>query len=173
MFLSSIVIIAVNAQDSEGLDITVNVSGLEDDDMAVLQLLPNSRETAEAIANAGITLPELTVQNGDVKIQVPSIPNGIYKLTVEAPPAYFREPGGYFFNLLDGQIVRRTDGGYSLQFELQAPSVQNYVPCRYFLELNVASPSKSQSEDNSRVANCMSEHIIDLSGPPKQPEQSE
>ena len=85
---------AVIVEGSPNLVIEVVVEGLQGDDIAELQLLPDTPETTDLLLACGQIPPRMSVQGGIHRIDIPSIPDGSYRLAVTAPPEYFREPQG-------------------------------------------------------------------------------
>lgn len=139
-------------QEPQRFVIDVQVEGLQGEDVAVLQLLPATQETADALHTLEIALPQQDVQNGSHRMSVANnIPDGAYKLVIHAPPEYLRDPKGYLFQISEAQIVRTSDR--DLRFKLVPPAAQEFPPCR---------------EEGQGI--CMAEPIVDVSAPPKQPE---
>lgn len=152
----------------------VEVDGLPGAGQAMLRLQPIREDIAACLTARGITLPEMAFGNGRHHLQLPEIPDGAYyKLEIQAPPSFFREPAGYLFQVQDGQIVRRP--GFVFRFRLVPPSEQDLPPCREF-EKGFASPSTPLPADEAIPAEtqkvvCRAEHFIDISAPPKQPDR--
>jgi len=74
-------------------------------------------------------LPEMALGNGHHRFQLKEIPDGAYyKLEVQGPPSYFRDPAGYLFQVNEGQIVHRP--GFVFRFRLVSPAEQDLPPCR-------------------------------------------
>jgi len=140
----------------------------------MLRLQPILGEIAACLAARGVTLPEMTFGNGRHRIQLQEIPDGAYfKLEVQAPPGYFRDPAGYLFQVQDGQIVRRP--GFAFRFRLVPPAEQDLPPCREFEKrftrppLDRAPSSGDIPADTQKDA-CRAEGTVDVSTSPKQPE---
>jgi hypothetical protein len=155
------------------LTIEVEVEGLRGKHSAELQLLPDSSQTAACLSADRTKLLELDVRNGNRSIIITDVPDGSYKLVVDAPANYFREPQGYLFQVSEGQIVRHFD--LSFHFELISPSAQDLPPCR-----NVATQPDTPTHDlvpedvpSEPQVVCRAERLVDVSGPPKQPEPQE
>lgn len=161
------------AEGSPDLVIEVIVEGLQGEDTAELQLLPDTPETADRLLACGLTLPRQSVRQGIHRIDIPSIPDGSYRLAMTAPPEYFREPQGYLFQVLEARIVRRSD--LSFRFRLVPPAAQVLPPCRNLTaqqEPSSSEPASRYSASGSHPA-CMAEYTLDLSGPSLQPEPPE
>ena len=109
----------------------VKVEGLPGAERAMLRVQPVREDIAACLTARGIALPEMAFGNGRHRLQLQEIPDGAYyKLEVQAPPSYFRDPAGYLFQVQDGQIVRRP--GFVFQFRLVPPAEQDLPPCREF-----------------------------------------
>lgn len=149
------------------LTIEVKIEGLKGKHFAELQLLTDTSQTAACLSARGTKLPELRVRNGSRDITIADIPDGSYKLIVDAPADYFREPRGYLFQVSGGQIVRYP--GHSFHFRLTPPSDQDMPPCRNFAIQPGASIHDSAAEDVpfEPQAVCRAERLIDVSAPPK------
>jgi len=132
--------------------IDVQIEGLDNDDVAQVQLLPDTQETSSTLSFLGITLPQQQVSNGNYQVRVADIPDGSYKLIINAPSEYLRDPGGYLFRVSDKQIVRSPDR--ILRFRLIPPAFQELPPCR---------------DRISGQRPCKAEPLVDISAPPKQP----
>jgi hypothetical protein len=139
-------------QELPVLVIDVQIEGLENNDVAQVQLLSDTQETSNTLSFLGITLPPQQVLNGNHQMRVADIPDGSYKLIINAPSDYLRDPGGYLFRVSDKQIVRSSDR--ILHFRLVPPSSQELPPCR-------------DGDNNQRL--CKAEPLVDISAPAKQP----
>jgi hypothetical protein len=154
--------------------IKVEVEGLEEEHTARLQLLADTSRTAACLSLRGTKLPQRSVRNGSGSITVTEIPDGFYKLTIDAPVTYFRDPAGYLFQVQDGQIVRRPD--FVFRFRLVPPAEQDLPPCREFERKFTPPPSEPAlgardiPADTQRDV-CRAERTIDISTPPKRPER--
>jgi hypothetical protein len=152
------------------IEIDVTIEGLENQDIAEIQLLPGMEITADALASVEKTLPRLTVSNEVTKVSAKDIPTGMYMLMVYAPPSYFREPQGYLFRVSETGVVLTSD--LPFRFKLIPPSAQKLPPCRDFgtkndtLEATSTTAAGLPSESQQEV--CMAEGIIDLSSPRNQ-----
>ena len=153
----------------------VEVEGLPGGERAMLRLQPVLEEISVCLAARGITLPETTFGNGRHRLHLPEIPDGAYyKLEVQAPPSFFRDPAGYLFQVRDGQIVRRP--GFVFRFRLVPPSEQDLPPCRDFEKRFTLPPSEPAAGTGDIPADtqkdaCRAEGTVDISAPPKQPER--
>ncbi len=153
----------------------IEVEGLPGAERAMLRMQPIREEIAACLAARGITLPEMAFGNGRHRLRLQEIPDGAYyKLEVQAPPSYFRDPAGYLFQVQDGQIVRYP--GFVFRFRLVPPTEQDLPPCREFekrstpLALDLASSARDIPADTQKVV-CRAERIVDISTPPKRPER--
>jgi hypothetical protein len=120
-----------------------------------------------------ITLPTSSVCNGSHTLNITDVPDGSYKLIVDTPSDYFREPAGYLFQVKDRQIVRHP--GFVFRFQLVPPTEQDLPPCREF-EKRFTPPSDSELDTGDIPADtqkdaCQAERTVDISTPPKQPER--
>ena len=147
------------------LSILVSVEGLENQDVAELELLPDTEKTSSDVMNLGIQLPTLNIQNESKTLDTIKIPIGAYKLVLSAPESYLREPQGYLFVVTESGIVRSS--GLPFHFQLIPPSAQNLPPCRESLFQN--SPSYIPIDPNTVEGKsyCQAERLIDISSPPK------
>ncbi|HOT91076.1 MAG TPA: hypothetical protein PLJ78_04755 [Anaerolineae bacterium] len=141
--------------------IEVSIEGLEGEYPAELQLLADTSQTTACLSLHRTELPHLDARNGSHSITVTEIPDGFYKLTIDASTAYFRDPAGYLFQVKDGQIVRRP--GFVFRFRLVPPAEQNLPPCPQF---HICSNSPNLAPDVTRII-CKAEPLIDLSAPSK------
>jgi uncharacterized membrane protein YqaE (UPF0057 family) len=155
------------------LTIEVRIEGLKGKHSAELQLLPDGSQTAACLSADRTKLLKLSVRNGNRSITITDIPDGSYKLAVDAPANYFREPQGYLLQVSEGQIVRHSD--LFFHFELIPPSAQDLPPCR-----NVATQPDTPTHDlvpedvpSEPQVVCRAERLVDVSGPSKQPEPQE
>ena len=155
------------------ISLDILISGLENNDTVEIQLAPANELTTSAVKMTGITLPNLRLHSQIRTIDLLAVPVGFYQLTLSAPPSYFREPLGYLFQVQENGIVNRR--GFPLPFTLIPASAQDLPPCR-----NVASmpayplPSVEITGDipiDESQDVCRAEGMIDLSSPPKLPEQ--
>ena len=141
--------------------IKVEVEGLEEEHTARLQLLADTSRTAACLSLRGTGLLQRRVRSGSRNITITDIPDGFYKLTIDAPMTYFRDPVGYLFQVEDGQIVRRP--GFVFRFRLIPPAEQALPPCP---QSRAHSNSPNLAPDVIRVV-CKAEPLIDLSAPSK------
>ncbi len=154
----------------------VEVEGLPGAERAMLRLQPISENITACLAARGVTLPEMAFGNGRHRLQLQEIPDGAYyKLQVQAPPSYFRDPAGYLFQVQDGQIARRS--GFAFRFQLVPPARQDLPPCREFEKrftppLSDSAPSIRDIPADTQKDACRAEGTVDLSAPPKQPESA-
>jgi len=157
-----------------GIRSTVRIVGLDEKRRAALQLRADTSQTAACLSQRKTELPQLDVRSGNREIVFTDIPDGFYKLTLEAPAPYLRDPGGYLFQVQEGQIVRRPN--FVFEFRLVSPSEQTLPPCREFEKAFEASSSDTESmrevipADTQQDA-CRAEGVVDISAPPKQPER--
>lgn len=168
-------VIRSESQEVQGLSIPVSVHGLRDGDVATLHLLPDSENTSTRLAELGIQFPSIEIQNESIRLDLGMLPDGYYKLIIETPEDYFREPLGYLFMIRTGQLVR--DSNVPVIFELIPPFTHGLPPCRVFEEqpetfLPSTDMTIVEGEDKIQIerTDCISEGLISLSGPPKQPE---
>lgn len=151
------------------LSFEVLVKGLEGNDTAELQILPGSEQTASDLQALGVTLPTVSLRNEAGRVSIPAIPVGTYKLVIWAPGAYFREPGGYLFQVTQAGMVNPS--GTPLRFRLIPPAAQDLPPCREIPgrgSLSSPGPTGEMPFEEGRIL-CRAERLIDLSGPPKAP----
>lgn len=148
--------------------IDVTVEGLENQDVAEIQLLPGMEKTVADLASIEKTLPRLAVSNVATEISVKDIPTGTYMLMVHAPSSYFREPQGYLFRVSETGIVLTSD--LLFHFKLIPSSAQSLPPCRDFETKNDSPDSTSTIDIPFEAQNeiCMAEGIVDLSSPRNQ-----
>lgn len=151
---------------SGALRLEVVIEGLEES-AAELQLVPFSAETSAYLSECGVILPELAVQDGTYVMNIAGIPDGSYRLTLSAPPGYFRDPEGYLFLVFESQIIRFSD--VPLHFRLISPSVQRLPPCRDIEGYPDLTSVPEQALLESQAV-CRAERTIPLSIPPKEPE---
>ena len=104
------------------LDIDVIVEGLVGNDIAELQIMPDTEKTAAALHSLDFDVPTIRLHNESHKISISAIPVGGYKLIVSAPTSYFRAPQGYLFQVSDAGIIGDLD--LPLHFKLIPPSDQ-------------------------------------------------
>lgn len=154
----------------------IEVEGLPGAERAMVRLRPVREEIATCLTARGITLPEMAFGNGRHRLQLHEIPDeAYYKLEVQGPPSFFRDPAGYLFQVQDGQIVRRP--GFIFRFRLVSPAEQDLPPCREFEKRFTPPPSELAPDTGDIPADtqkdaCLAEGTIDLSAPPKQPERA-
>jgi len=128
----------------------------------MLRLQPIQEDIAVCLATRGIILPEMAFGNGRHRLQLQEIPEGAYyKLEVQGPPSFLREPAGYLFQVQDGQIIRRP--GFGFRFRLVSPAEQDLPPCS---QSHIRSNSPKFTPGDIRVV-CKAEPLIDLSAPSK------
>lgn len=162
------------AVEWSSLTLKVDIVGLPNKHQANLRLLADTAQTTACLALHAVDLPQLSMRNGSDDITIADIPDGSYKLTIDAPTDYFREPAGYVFQVRNGEIIRRP--GFTFQFRLNPPSEQELPPCREFEKKFVVPTSdlgrtaEIVSVDTQRDV-CWAERTIDISGPSKQPER--
>jgi len=157
------------------LTIEVEIVGLDAKHSPELQLLADTAQTTACLAQRKTGLLQINVRSGARYVNFTEIPDGFYKLVVNAPAHYFRDPAGYLFQVQNGQIVRQPD--FVFQFRLVPPAEQTLPSCRTFepeftsvsesLPMAEAIPAATQQDI------CWAERTIDISRPPKQPERSE
>ncbi len=157
------------------IDVNVEVEGLSGAERAMVRLQPLNENISLCLAARGITLPEMAFGNGSHHIQMQEIPDGAYyRLEIHAPPRHFLDPGGYLFQVKNGQIVRRPD--FVFRFLLVPPSQQTLPPCRVF-EKTFRFPSATPEAITEAIPVgtqrdiCLAERTVDISTPPKQPER--
>ena len=155
------------------ISLDILISGLEASDTAEVQLAPANELTTSAVQVTGITLPSLRLHNQLQTINLPAIPVGWYQITLSAPPSYFREPLGYLFQVQENGMVNRR--GFPLPFTLIPVSAQDLPPCRVTATMPAypapaIEPTGDIPVDESQDI-CRAEGMIDLSSPPKLPEQ--
>lgn len=153
------------------ISMDVIIEGLEGRDAVELQMIPDTDKTASSLQTLGVTLPKISLHNESRKVVTATIPVGTYKLMVSAPDSYFREPQGYLFQIVEMGIVNYS--GTSFHFKLSPPSDQDLPPCRD--TMMIAGPSSPNPTGDvplkERKIICRAERLIDVSIPPKQPEQ--
>ncbi|GIW89747.1 MAG: hypothetical protein KatS3mg109_0179 [Pirellulaceae bacterium] len=149
--------------------------GLPGAERAMLRMQPVLDEISACLTARGVVLPEMAFGNGRHRLQLQEISDGAYyKLEVQAPPSFFRDPAGYLFQVQDGQIVHRP--GFAFRFRLVPPAEQDLPPCREFEKR--FTPSSSEPAPNvtdipaeTQKDACRAEGTVDISTPPKQPER--
>lgn len=153
----------------------IEVEGLPGAEWAMLRMQPVLAEIRACLAARGVTLPERALGNGRHRLRLHEIPDGAYyKLEVQGPPSFFRDPAGYLFQVQDGQIVRRP--GFVFRFRLVSPTEQDLPPCREF-ETRFKPPSSEPAPNVTDIPAgtqkdaCRAERTVDISTPPKQPER--
>lgn len=153
----------------------IEVEGLPGAERAMLRVQPVLEEISACLAARGVVLPEMAFGNGRHRLQLQEIPDGAYyKLEVQAPPSFFRDPAGYLFQVQDGQIVHRP--GFAFRFRLVPPAEQDLPPCREF-EKRFTPPSSEPAPNvtdipaDTQKDACRAEGTVDISTPPKQPER--
>jgi len=155
------------------LTIEVNIEGLEGKYPAEVELLADTSQTTACLSSYRTELPRLDARNGRHTITVTDIPDGFYKLEMNAPATYFRDPAGYLFQVQNGQIVRRP--GFVFQFRLVSPSAQALPPCREFerslTPVSEVPPRDEAIPQSTQQDVCWAERTVDISSPPKQPER--
>jgi hypothetical protein len=115
----------VMAQDNaapSNIQMEVTINGLEKGDEAALYL---SFETATAAE--GVLL-EQNIESSGKSITLDlrtSLKDGYYQLLLEAPPKYFRDPKGYFFQVSQSEIVNPSSR--PIVFDLMSPSALNML----------------------------------------------
>ncbi len=155
------------------ISLEIIVSGLEASDIAEIQLAVANEQTASDVQVAGITLPSIRLHNQRRTINLPAIPVGWYQITLSAPPSFFREPLGYLFQVQETGIVNRM--GFPLSFALIPASAQDLPPCRNVTTMaayplpSVEITSDIHLDESQDI--CRAEGMIDISAPPKLPEQ--
>jgi len=138
------------------------VEGLPGAERAMLRLQPIREDIAACLAARGITLPEMAFGNGRHRLQLQEIPDeAYYKLELQGPPSYFRDPAGYLFQVQDGQIVHRP--GFVFRLRLVSPAEQDLPPCS---QSHIRPNSPKFAPGDIRVV-CKAEPFIDLSAPSK------
>ncbi len=156
------------------LTIEVDIEGLEGKYPAEVQLLADTAQTTACLSSHRTEIPHLDARNGRHSITVTDIPDGFYKLEVNAQASYFRNPAGYLFQVKDGQIVRSP--GFVFRFRLVSSAGQDLPPCREFEKRVTPQPSdltlgvKDIPADTQKDA-CRAERTVDISTPPKLPER--
>jgi hypothetical protein len=158
-------VLCPSSTNQADLTIETTIDGLAEQDVAELQLFPDTSQTANCLATRGIDLPKLSVRNETRRITVTNIPNGSYKLVMRAPAIYFREPQGYLFRVFNGQVIRTSN--LPLHFKLIPFTAQELPPCRDFSK--ELFPQQYVSPNEIAAKECMAERIIDISGPGKAP----
>lgn len=157
------------------LTIEVDIEGLEGKYPAEVQLLADTAQTTACLSSYRTELPHLNVRNGRHSITVIDIPDGFYKLAMNAPAPHFRDPAGYLFQVQNGQIVRRPK--FVFQFRLVPPSAQALPPCREFerslTSVSEVPPRADAIPQSTQQDVCWAERTVDISSPPKQPERAE
>lgn len=157
------------------LTIEVSLEGLEGEYPAELQLLADTSQTTACLSSYKIELPRLDARNGRHNITVTDIPDGFYKLEVNAPASSFRDPAGYLLQVQNGQIVRRPH--FVFQFRLVPQSAQALPPCREFerslTSVSEVPPRADAIPQSTQQDVCWAERTVDISSPPKQPERAE
>lgn len=155
------------------ISLDIIISGLEANDTVEIQLAPANELTTCAVQLTGITLPSLSLHNQIRTINLPAIPVGWYQITLSAPPSYFREPLGYLFQVQENGIVNRR--GFPLPFTLIPESAQDLPPCRVVPAMPAYPASAVDPTGDIPVDElqdiCRAEGMIDISSPPKLPEQ--
>jgi hypothetical protein len=151
------------------VSIAVAVEGLEGNDTVELQIVPDTEKTTSSLQALGVTLPKMSLHNESGKVATTAIPVGTYKLMISAPDTYFREPQGYLFRLTETGIVNRS--GTSFHFKLIPPSAQDLPPCRDTMVIPSSNNPAGDIPFEEPKIICRAERLIDVSTPPKQPEQ--
>ncbi len=153
------------------ITLEVTLDGLEGRDAAEFELLPGNQITSSRLASLGVILPKSKATNGKQTILVENIPVGIYKIILNAPPEYLRQPMGYEFGVSDeGEIINNPDR--ILNFKLIPPSEQSLPPCRLVDVMPETSTPIHEPKDLPQEGKevCMAEGIIDISAPRMKPE---
>jgi hypothetical protein len=153
--------------------IDIIVEGLVENDIAEIRIVPDTEKTASDVQTAGITLPVLSLSNEFKRISLIAIPLGSYQLTISTPASYFREPQAYLFQVQGSSVVNRLDS--PLPFTLIPVSPQDLPPCRDVAAMPAYPPPSLEPtgdipSDELDII-CRAEGIIDISSPPKLPEQ--
>jgi hypothetical protein len=107
------------------IQMEATINGLEEGEEAVLSISFELATTDEAPL-----LEKNVTGNGEaVTVELDtSLEDGYYQLVLEAPPEYFRDPKGYYFQVWQSEIVNPT--GKSIVFDLIPPEAQAFRPYR-------------------------------------------
>lgn len=154
------------------LDVTFN--GIEQKSLAEMQLIPFTEQTKQIIFDFNIELPKFEIPDNKPRKIVLNLPVGVYKLSLQASPDYFRDPSSYLFVVSKNGIIQNSK--LPFHFKLISPSDQRLPPCRNF-DWNsslTANDSLLPSGDIlEHEASCQTERTIDISAPAKFPEPKE
>lgn len=155
VMILAVVVYLVKQAQQPSIMLEVRVEGLQsNNERAELFLVPELLYDAEKQSQDKTPIPIGKVGNGEKTIKVRPLPDGTYKLVIQANPEYFRNPKGYLIGIKNNQIIRRRDK--PLLFEFIPPTAQTLPPCRDDLD---------GSSGTGEI--CRSEGLIDLLGPPK------
>lgn len=146
--------------------IIVTLNGLDAVDEATVRLwLDPESEAAQALAEQEISNGQNTLSTDFL-----NLPDGSYSLVIDVSPTYFREPKGYHFQMIEGEMVANPD--LLLTFDLIPPSAQEFPPCNesHLLESDAAA-DEATDPANEQTIICMEERIISLSALPKRGEE--
>lgn len=137
-----------------------------------MELLPDQAITS---AYPNTSLPDVAnwqLDNGTHSVSIPELPDGSYKLLLNAPQTYFREPQGYLFQVSQGSILWPQEEANSFSFILTPLTDHTLPACRDVLHLSKPLfPEASQNDAGDPSSHvCQAERLIDLSGFRKQSE---
>lgn len=171
LIIMLILVFATSKTEASIPTVTVTINTLEKDDVVTLRLMPEVEGTISAEV---LPLFEQSVRgNGkNIQVQMPTnLPDGYYQLLLQGSSNYFRDPKGYFFQVVQQQIINPMNRG--LVFDLIPASTQSYPPCtddnmpKENLVDEVSVLSDLPDDINNIV--CMAERMISLSAPLKLP----
>jgi hypothetical protein len=136
------------------IHIEATINGLEEGEEATLCLARNTVDSDEVLLEKNI------IGNGEaITVELDaSMEDSYYQLVLEAPPKYFRDPKGYFFQVWQSEIVNPT--GKSIVFDLIPPEAQTFRPYR-------DSDVEADVSDDGWLP-YMLEAMISLSAPAKE-----
>jgi hypothetical protein len=147
-FLIPIAMSAVTCTFSDNIQMAVTINGLEKGDEAVLSISFETTTTDEA----PLLEKNVTGEGEAITVELDaSLEDGYYQLLLEAPPKYFRDPKGYFFQVYQSEIVNLT--GQSIVFNLIP---QEETPSMLEAMVSLSAPRKQLAPRKPLVSGSLS-----------------
>lgn len=107
---------------------------------------------------------------GEYELDLFSMPDGYYQLSLNTNSGFFRKPQGYFFGVSNGQLIASPSREGALDFEMVSPADAKLPPCRIIGGPPTDSGMSVRANTDREI--CQAEYYVDLSAPPRPPRQT-
>ncbi len=154
-----------SAPELTSISITISVEGLKDGDEAQVSMHPFSEKVEAQVRLNDTELPSISLSKGEQMILAKNIPVGIYKVVIQAPSDYLRNPKGYIIRIPEAPIDQPSN--QLIHFSLILSKDENLPPCRNIAITDYIAGNMTNPENTLFVHEdvCMAEGLVDVSNP--------